>query len=128
MAQLAAVSTQTAPGRRVVHRIGATGITPVFLLALAAASFATASASAASDDPIGDLIARSTRASENHGDHLWKPGERMDSDAWSRARFVDYRQHGLRPPPLGYEWREINGQYLLAGLATRLVVAVKLSR
>jgi len=33
---------------------------------------------------------------------------------WNGAQRVDYRQHNLRAPPRGYEWRESNGQYILA--------------
>ena len=102
-------------------------MTNTFLLALATASLATTSASAAPADPIDDLIARIQLASESYdGAHRWRLGERVGLDAWSSAGSVDYRQHGLRPPPLGYEWREINGQYLLAGLVTRLIVGVAL--
>ena len=108
---------------------GMKGATNVFLLTLAAASLVTASASAAPDDPIGDLIAHSLPASESpDGAHRWKSGERMGYDDWSSARSVDYRQHGLRPPPLGYEWRETSGQYVLAAASTGLIVAVALVR
>jgi len=30
-----------------------------------------------------------------------------------RAEVVDYRQYHLKPPPRGYEWRLVDGQYVL---------------
>jgi Ni/Co efflux regulator RcnB len=34
---------------------------------------------------------------------------------------VDWREHGLRAPPRGYEWREENGRFVLAALAGGLI-------
>lgn len=102
-------------------------MTSAFLLALAAAPLAAASAPAAPDDPIGDLIARAQLTGTQDEAHRWKPGDHMDHDEWSNARFVDYRQHGLRAPPFGYQWREMSGQYVLAA-ENGLIVAVALVR
>ena len=33
----------------------------------------------------------------------------MGYNDWSGARVIDYREHRLRQPPRGYEWREANG-------------------
>jgi Ni/Co efflux regulator RcnB len=62
------------------------------------------------------------------GDHRWKRGERMGYNDWSSARPVDYRQHHLRQPPHGYEWRESNGQYILAAIETGLIASMVMGR
>jgi Ni/Co efflux regulator RcnB len=37
---------------------------------------------------------------------------------------VDYRARHLRAPPRGYEWRQVNGQYVLAAAATGLIASI----
>jgi Ni/Co efflux regulator RcnB len=64
---------------------------------------------------------------EQQGDHHWRRGERMGYNNWQGAQRVDYRQHHLRRPPRGYEWRESNGQYVLAAVATGLIASIILS-
>jgi Ni/Co efflux regulator RcnB len=45
----------------------------------------------------------------------WKKGQHMRQEDWNRAaRVDDWRAHHLRRPPNGYEWRDIDGQYVLA--------------
>ena len=61
------------------------------------------------------------------GRRHWRRGERMGFNDWSRAQRVDYRQHNLRQPPRGYEWRESNGQYVLAAVASGLIASIILS-
>ena len=61
------------------------------------------------------------------GGHHWRQGERMGYNDWSGAQPVDYRQHHLRTPPRGYEWRQSNGQYILAAVATGLVASIILN-
>ena len=64
---------------------------------------------------------------EQNSDHRWRRGERVGYDNWRNARAVDYRQHHLRQPPRGYEWRESNGQYILAAVATGLIASIILN-
>jgi Ni/Co efflux regulator RcnB len=103
------------------------------VLGLAIAAIATACVAAPSDrgdDPIGALIADRQEAGLSQvaaEAHLWKPGERIGSDIWSSARPVNYRRHHLRQPLRGYQWRESNGQYVLADRATGLIAATALS-
>jgi Ni/Co efflux regulator RcnB len=59
--------------------------------------------------------------------HRWSRGQRMGYNEWSNARAVDYRRHLLRAPPRGYEWRESNGQYVLAAVATGLIMSIILN-
>ncbi len=56
--------------------------------------------------------------------YRWSRGERMGYSDWNGARPVDYRQRHLRQPPRGYEWRESNGQYVLAAVATGVIASV----
>ncbi|HEY1577929.1 MAG TPA: RcnB family protein [Terracidiphilus sp.] len=44
----------------------------------------------------------------------WKKGQHMKHEDWERAQRVeDWRAHHLRRPPNGYEWRDVDGQYVL---------------
>ena len=61
------------------------------------------------------------------GGHHWRRGERMGYNDWRGAQVIDYREHHLRYPPRGYEWREANGQYVLAAIATGAIVSIMLS-
>jgi Ni/Co efflux regulator RcnB len=61
------------------------------------------------------------------GGHQFKKGDRMGYNDWHSAPAVDYRSHHLRSPPRGYEWREVNGQYVLAAVATGLIASIILS-
>ncbi len=54
----------------------------------------------------------------------WKRGHRMDQNDWSRGQHIDYRQHHLNAPRRGYEWREVDGNYVMAAVATGLIVSV----
>lgn len=54
----------------------------------------------------------------------WRKGDRVDRGEWRRYDRVDWRRHHLRAPPRGYEWREVNGQYVLAAAATGLIAAI----
>jgi Ni/Co efflux regulator RcnB len=59
--------------------------------------------------------------------HSYNRGENIDRDDWSRAQPVDYRAQHLRAPPRGYQWREVNGQYILAAVATGVILSVILN-
>ncbi len=62
-------------------------------------------------------------SADQGGNHQWKRGQRMGYNDWNGAHPVDYRQHHLRQPPRGYEWRESNGQYVLGALAGGLIAS-----
>ncbi len=59
--------------------------------------------------------------------HQWRRGQRMGYNDWNGARPVDYRQHRLRRPPRGYEWRESNGRYVMVAIATGLIASIILN-
>ena len=45
----------------------------------------------------------------------WKRGHHIRHEDWDRGRRMDdWRARHLRRPPAGYEWRELDGQYVLA--------------
>lgn len=55
----------------------------------------------------------------------WKRGAQMKHEDWGRGEHVDYRTNHLQAPPRGYEWRQVDGNYVMAGISTgsiRLVV------
>jgi Ni/Co efflux regulator RcnB len=70
-------------------------------------------------------------AEDHHDDHHayvrhdeWKKGAHMKKEDWARAQRVDYRRYHLSAPPNGYEWREVDGNYVLAAVATGVVASV----
>ncbi|MEO6802789.1 MAG: RcnB family protein [Granulicella sp.] len=54
----------------------------------------------------------------------WRRGHRMDRNDWNRGERIDYRQYRLRAPRRGYEWREVDGNYVMAAVATGLIATV----
>ena len=54
----------------------------------------------------------------------WRKGAKMHDEDWKRGEQVDYRQHHLRAPPQGYEWRMVDGNYVLAAVATGVIASV----
>ncbi len=69
-------------------------------------------------------------AQDHHDNHAyvhheeWKKGYKMRQEDWSRGERVDYHQYHLRTPPHGYEWREVDGNYVLAAAATGVIASV----
>ena len=59
-------------------------------------------------------------AQDHHDNHAyvehkeWKRGAPIKHEDWYRADKVDYRQNHLSAPPRGYEWRIVDGHYVLA--------------
>lgn len=54
----------------------------------------------------------------------WKKGAKMRDEDWKRGEQVNYRDHHLRAPPHGYEWRMVDGNYVLAAVATGVIASV----
>jgi Ni/Co efflux regulator RcnB len=78
-------------------------------------------------DNYGQAASHRNWGKDYGGRHKWKRGQRIGYNDWSTATVVDYRQHHLRQPPRGYEWRESNGQYVLAAVATGLIASIILN-
>jgi Ni/Co efflux regulator RcnB len=83
------------------------------LIAAAAATLALTSVSAASAQPGGWV---------RHNE--WKKGYHMRNEDWSRGERVDWHSHHLRRPPHGYEWRQVDGNYVLAAAATGIIASI----
>lgn len=83
------------------------------------------------------LTAGAAFAQDHHDDHHddhhqnhpyvhheeWKHGYHMNHDDWNRGERIDYRTYHLRQPPRGYEWREVDGNYVLAAVATGIIAS-----
>lgn len=55
----------------------------------------------------------------------WKKGYHMKQEDWARAQRVDdWKAHHLRTPPRGYEWRSVDGNYVLADINTGVINTV----
>jgi Ni/Co efflux regulator RcnB len=48
----------------------------------------------------------------------------MKSDDLNRGERIDYRQYHLSAPPCGYEWRSVDGHYVLADSSTGVISIV----
>jgi Ni/Co efflux regulator RcnB len=57
----------------------------------------------------------------------WHQGGKIGHDDWGRGSRIDYRQHHLRKPPRGYEWRQVDNNYVLAAAATGLIASIILA-
>jgi Ni/Co efflux regulator RcnB len=89
------------------------------VLAIAASALVASAAGAAFAQP-GD---HSGWGQDQGASHQWRGGERMGHNDWNGSQVVDYRQHHLRRPSRGYEWRESNGQFVLGAIATGLIAS-----
>jgi Ni/Co efflux regulator RcnB len=89
--------------------------------------------------PIGKIIAVSVLsalcsgvmlAQDHHDDQQqyvrhddWKKGQKIQNEDWNRGSQVDYKAHHLKAPARGYEWRQVDGNYVLAAAATGLIAS-----
>ena len=68
---------------------------------------------------------------DQHDDHHdqyvrhdeWKKGYHMKPEDWHRGQPVDYRHYQLSAPPRGYEWRSVDGNYVLAAVASGVIAS-----
>lgn len=54
----------------------------------------------------------------------WKHGKHIRHEDWDRGERVDYHRYHLQEPPSGYEWREVDGNYVMAAIATGVIASV----
>ena len=76
---------------------------------------------------VGVTVAASADEHDNHAyvrHEEWKKGAKMHDEDWRRGEHVDYHEHHLRAPPRGYEWRQVDGNYVLAAVATGVIASV----
>lgn len=58
----------------------------------------------------------------------WHKGERLPAEYRDHNYVVDdWHEHGLQAPPRGYQWVGVNGDYVLAAIATGVIANVLLS-
>ncbi|NPT47229.1 hypothetical protein GNZ12_39280 [Paraburkholderia sp. 1N] len=58
----------------------------------------------------------------------WHKGERLPAEYRDRNYVVDnWHEHGLQAPPRGYQWVGVNGDYVLAAIATGVIANVLLN-
>ena len=58
-------------------------------------------------------------------DHRWSRGERLPRGYYSWPYVIsDYDECGLRPPPYGYNWVRVDGNAVLAAVATGVILDV----
>jgi Ni/Co efflux regulator RcnB len=66
---------------------------------------------------------------DHHDNHAyvehkeWKKGYHMNHDDWERGERIDYNTYHLKAPPRGYEWRQVDGNYVLAAVATGVIAS-----
>jgi Ni/Co efflux regulator RcnB len=57
--------------------------------------------------------------------HSWKRGERLPVTYYqNRNYYVDYRRAHLRAPPRGYQWVQVDNNYVMVALATGLIASL----
>jgi Ni/Co efflux regulator RcnB len=66
---------------------------------------------------------------DHHDQHYvrhdeWHKGAHIEHRDWDRGERIDYQHYHLRRPPNGYEWREVDGNYVLAAVATGVIASV----
>jgi Ni/Co efflux regulator RcnB len=55
----------------------------------------------------------------------WRRGDRLPAEYRDRNYVVDdWRGHGLSAPPRGYHWVGVNGDYVLAAVATGVIASI----
>jgi Ni/Co efflux regulator RcnB len=89
--------------------------TPVLASVVCAMAIAAANAPAFADEHDNHQYVR-------HDE--WRKGAKIQDQDWKRGEQVDYRQRHLRAPPNGYEWRMVDGNYVLAAVATGVIASV----
>jgi Ni/Co efflux regulator RcnB len=104
-----------------------------FLASAMALALVVGSAGIASADPRGDHNDRGQQGDNGRGNnghhygnqnHNWRRGQRMERQDWDRGNRIDYREYHLSRPQRGYEWREIDGNYVLAAVATGVIFSI----
>lgn len=58
----------------------------------------------------------------------WHRGERVPPD-YRDPRYVvdDWRAHDLEAPPAGYQWLQVNGEFVLVAITTGVIASILLA-
>jgi Ni/Co efflux regulator RcnB len=68
---------------------------------------------------------RHDRRDARHDYRRWERGQRLDARYRDNRYYVsDWRRHGLRAPPRGYRWHRVDDRYVLAAVATGVIMSV----
>jgi Ni/Co efflux regulator RcnB len=99
----------------------------VLAVAALCASIATAPAAFAQDHRDDHHDDHPAEHHDDHGGYVrhdeYKKGYRMPPADWNRGQRVDYRTYHLSAPPNGYEWRSVDGNYVLGAVATGIIAS-----
>jgi Ni/Co efflux regulator RcnB len=107
-----------------------------FLASTLALALVVGSAGIASADPRGDRNDRGHQRAGDNGrgnngthfgqnqNHNWRRGQRMDRQDWDRGNRIDYREYQLSRPRRGYEWREVDGNFIMGAVATGVILSI----
>ncbi len=62
-------------------------------------------------------------------EHAWHRGDRLPAEYRDhRYEVTDWRSHHLSAPPSGYHWVQVNGDYVLAAIATGVITDMLLNQ
>ncbi len=95
---------------------------------LVAAALAVPAISMAQDDRHDDR--RTEQSVHGAGPaHAWHKGDRLP-DSYRDNKYVvnDWQSRHLRQPPAGYHWVNVNGDYVLAAVATGVIADLLLNK
>ncbi len=68
---------------------------------------------------------RHDRKEERKAYRRWERGQRLDARYRDNRYYVrDYHRYGLRAPPRGYRWQRVDDSYILAAVATGVILSV----
>jgi Ni/Co efflux regulator RcnB len=75
------------------------------------------------DDRRDDRRVEQRHAERGAGpDHAWHKGDRIpESYRDKRYEVADWRSHHLSAPPAGYRWVQVDGDFVLAAVATGVI-------
>jgi Ni/Co efflux regulator RcnB len=57
----------------------------------------------------------------------WHKGARIGQDDWNRGDTVDYRTYHLKKPAHGYEWRRVDGNFVMASVGSGVIVSARIA-
>jgi Ni/Co efflux regulator RcnB len=97
-------------------------LTTAIALCMLSGTFATAAS--AKDFNHNNNRSSYSRSDNHFTKHNWKRGGRIDRGDWNRGKRVDYRTYHLQKPQRGYEWRQVDGNFVLAAAVTGLIASV----
>ena len=102
---------------------------------LLVAAVAAPAISMAQDDHHDDRRTEQRHDDQRHDergagpDHNWHKGDRIPATYRDKRYEVsDWKAHNLHQPPSGYHWVNVNGDYVLAAVATGVIADMLLNQ